>query len=758
MSPIDREVLVRRHTVRVTEIDPRSPLQVGNGEIGMSVDVTGLQTFPELYPVVDPAGGPAGTLLGTQSQWGWHSTPPPPGLDPDTALGAARRPYRTPRGDVPYVDAQPLAGSDDSALDDATLWLRANPHRLDLARMGLLVPDGGSYRAPSSADLGQTRQSLDLWSGTITSDVVLAGRRLQVTTACHPERDVLAVRVVGRGSPDGSVPDDGAVPDDDAVPDDGAVPDRGAVPDDGVGLAVRLTFPYGSQSWSNAADWLSPDAHTTEVHARPHGARVLRRFDGAGEATYRVDVSVGPGTHVEQTGAHEVTVTSDGPVLDLVVGLAPTTSDGTSDGSAVGTVVGTGDGTADGTATHGPTTVDDVLTATAAHWPAFWRSGAALDLSGSTDPRAHELERRAVLSQYLTAIQCAGSLPPQETGLVGNSWRGRFHLEMHWWHAAHFPLWGRPELLERSMGWYERILPAAQATARLQGYAGARWPKQVGPDGRESPSDIGPFLLWQQPHVIHLAELLRRAGDPADVVARLGGLVEETARFMADVAEPTPDGYALGPPLIPAQESYASMRDRVVNPPFELAYWSWALGVAQRWRVQGGGEPEPLWDAVGRGMVRPLVREGVLAAIGVEPFTIRTDHPSMVYGLGVVPATDLMDPAVVRATLASVLDDWDWPSTWGWDYPALAMTAARLGDPALAVDLLLRDETKNLHLPNGHNRQTDHLPVYLPGNGGLLAALALMAGGWDDDGGRSAPGFPDDGTWVVRHEGFVPAP
>ena len=60
-----------------------------------------------------------------------------------------------------------------------------------------------------------------------------------------------------------------------------------------------------------------------------------------------------------------------------------------------------------------------------------------------------------MLSQYLTAIQCAGRYPPQETGLTFNSWEGKFHLEMHWWHAAHFALWDRLELLERSLGYYD---------------------------------------------------------------------------------------------------------------------------------------------------------------------------------------------------------------------------------------------------------------------------------------------------------------
>ena len=106
-----------------------------------------------------------------------------------------------------------------------------------------------------------------------------------------------------------------------------------------------------------------------------------------------------------------------------------------------------------------------VRQAAADSWSKFWLGGGAVDLSQSKDPRWKELERRIVLSQYLTAIQCCGSLPPQETGLVQNSWFGKFHLEMHWWHAAHFALWGRPELLERSLDWYRKILPG-RADAR----------------------------------------------------------------------------------------------------------------------------------------------------------------------------------------------------------------------------------------------------------------------------------------------------
>ena len=48
--------------------------------------------------------------------------------------------------------------------------------------------------------------------------------------------------------------------------------------------------------------------------------------------------------------------------------------------------------------------------------------------------------------EYVMAVHDAGSFPPQETGLGVNSWYGKFHMEMYWWHAAHWALWGRPEI------------------------------------------------------------------------------------------------------------------------------------------------------------------------------------------------------------------------------------------------------------------------------------------------------------------------
>ena len=71
------------------------------------------------------------------------------------------------------------------------------------------------------------------------------------------------------------------------------------------------------------------------------------------------------------------------------------------------------------------------------------------------------------------------------------------------------------------------------------------------------------------------------------------------------------------------------------------------------------------------------------------------------------------------------------------------MSASRLGDPEKAVGALLMDKRTNTYLVNGHNYQDKRLRVYLPGNGGLLTAVAMMCAGWDGNE-EDTPGFPKD--------------
>jgi hypothetical protein len=363
-----------------------------------------------------------------------------------------------------------------------------------------------------------------------------------------------------------------------------------------------------------------------------------------------------------------------------------------------------------------------------------------------------------VLSQYLTKAQCAGSFPPQETGLTYNSWFGKPHLEMHWWHAVHFALWGRPQLLQKQMQWYFDVYDKAAALAKRQGYSGVRWQKMVDHAGDESPSSVGAYLIWQQPHPITFAELLYRAAPAKDLLQRYSKIVFATADFMASYAryDSAKGRYVLGPPLIPAQERFKA--EETFNPTYELNYWHWALTTAQLWRTRLGMPRSKAWDDVLRKLSPLPVQEGVYLAAESAPDSYTnprylTDHPSVLGAVGMLPATAITDSATMRRTFDKVWQVWTWDDTWGWDFPMTAMTATRLGMPEKAVESLLMPIRTNRYLPSGHNYQDERLRLYLPGNGGVLTAVALMVAGYD--GCKTPmPGIPKDGSWKVKWEGL----
>jgi protein-glucosylgalactosylhydroxylysine glucosidase len=589
--------------------------------------------------------------------------------------------------------------TDKSGQEAEYNYLRESPQRLHLGQIGFSIHtrDG---RLANPSDLKPIRQELDLWTGAIESQFSVDNAAAIVTTCCHPARDAIFVDVSGRLL-------------------------------SGGWMSVVFRFPGPSSSVS-AADWDHSERHTTTPVRSDKNSVVLgRKLDGDG---YFVNLAWSDGT-LQRRGDHE---------WELIPAKGATQfrfwcEFGVEDDFSY---VPDADAAFDGVGSH---------------WQDFWSRGGVVDFSSSSDPRAEELERRVVLSQYLTAIQCSGSLPPQETGLTCNSWYGKFHLEMHFWHAAHFALWGRSGMLEKSLDWYTAILPSARERAKSNGYAGARWPKMTDPSGRDSPSPIGPLLIWEQPHPIVYAEWCYRAHPDAATLAKYGEFVQATAEFMASYAvlDNATKKYVLGPPVIPAQENHPARQ--TWNPTFELSYWRHGLKIAQQWRRRQKMEPIPLWDQIVEQLSPLPVVDGVYLAHENCPQTYTEknhDHPSMLAALGVLPG-DGVDPETMRRTLKKVMEVWDWPSTWGWDYPMAAMTAARLGDGKLAIDLLLLDTPKNHYRVNGHNYQRPDLSLYLPGNGGLLTAIAMMAAGWDGGPQTTAPGFPSDGSWNVQAEGLL---
>jgi hypothetical protein len=120
-----------------------------------------------------------------------------------------------------------------------------------------------------------------------------------------------------------------------------------------------------------------------------------------------------------------------------------------------------------------------------------------------------------------------------------------------------------------------------------------------------------------------------------------------------------------------------------------------------------------------------------------------SDHPIVSGISGVLPFTRLVDPEILGNSLDTINKKWNWNTTWGWDFPMLAMSAASLGRAEQAMDFLLMDAPKNRYLLNGHNYQDARLAIYLPGNGGLLTAVAKMC---------VSDQFPHNGKWKVKWE------
>lgn len=637
-----------------------------------------------------------GVPLGTQSQWGWHSFVNVNHYKFSETL----RKYNF-RGWDEWYSVQYKTPERNR---EAGEWFRGNPHRLHLGIVGLELtnPDGSRVKSSEIQDIDQT---LDLWDGIIKSNFQLDGEPVQVHTACSPDYDQIAATVHSPLIAAG-------------------------------GLKVNFRFPYPTgKHTDDGCNFSVPDKHTTEIISSGAHSVVFRRT--LDSTVYYVTVCwTGKATMTQKEKHYYV--------------LAP------SDNNFSFTCEFTDKAPA--TATDTP---EQAMRASSTYWQNYWNKGGVVDFSECTAPRAKELERRVVLSQYLLAIQDAGMYPPQETGLTYNSWFGKFHMEMIWWHQASFPLWGHADLLERSLGWYAQVESVAKDIAQRQGFKGVRWMKMTDPSGTEAPSNVGSFLIWQQPHIIYLADLVYRSNPSPEILKKYGDLVEETAEFMASFAtyDKAKNRYILKG-AIPAQETLRA--SETINSPFELSYWHFALSVAQKWRILEGKKRNPAWDKV-INKLSPLAynKDGLYLASEDAVNTYKdirftSDHPA-VLALGIFPMSRLIKKDIMKNTLSWIWDNWNWDETWGWDYPMVAMDAARLGEPQKAVDALLMDKRTNTYLVNGHNYQDDRLRVYLPGNGGLLTAVGMMCAGWDGNKVKN-PGFPKDGKWNVQWEGLLPMP
>ena len=685
---INRKAVVQRHNVINNSLDTLTSLSVGNGNFAFTADVTGMQSFPEAYA--------NGVPLGTQSVWGWHSFPNIENLK----VEEAQKTYDLEGRKISYT-VQPK----DPAAKKAVEYFRVNQHRLQLGNIGLEIKKKDGSLA-TAADIKDINQQLDLWTGIITSSFIVEGETVKVITVCDQTQDAVSFKI-----------------------------ESSLLKSNQISIRVRIPFPNGQ--WKDVGDnWNSTKPFSSAKQFTDSSAMVSVDLD---TTSYSLNLLWSTAVKMETKELNYYTIYPKGnkSVFEFSCLFQSLNNY---------RVV-----------PHRVLLFNKTYQSSIAGWNKFWLSGGAVDFSETKDKRAFEIERRTILSQYLTKIQCSSDYPPQETGLTYNSWYGKPHLEMHWWHAVHYAQWGRIDLMEKSLDWYFKVADKAFAIAKRQGFDGLRWQKMTDNEGNESPSSVGAFLIWQQPHFIYMAELLYRSKPNSAVLNKYKKLLFATADFMASFPSYNAQTkrYNLGKGLIPAQECFDAAK--TFNPTYELAYWSWALEVAQQWKKRLGLGRDKKWDEVIKNLAPLPQANGVYLATESTPDCYSdtskylVDHPAVLAAYSTIPAANGLDTVVMKNTFDLVWKIWKWNDTWGWDFPLVAMTAARLHMPDKAVEALLMPIRTNTYLKNGHNFQDDRLTIYLPGNGGVLNAVAMMCTGTDADKVINT-GFPKD--WKVKWEGL----
>jgi hypothetical protein len=72
-------------------------------------------------------------------------------------------------------------------------------------------------------------------------------------------------------------------------------------------------------------------------------------------------------------------------------------------------------------------------------------------------------------------------------------------------------------------------------------------------------------------------------------------------------------------------------------------------------------------------------------------------HPDLIGVYGMLPPIEGGDTNIAHSTVLELWDTWDWNNSndWGWDFPWMAMAAARTGETQIAVDALMDNSPEN---------------------------------------------------------------
>ncbi len=331
-----------------------------------------------------------------------------------------------------------------------------------------------------------------------------------------------------------------------------------------------------------------------------------------------------------------------------------------------------------------------------------------------------ELVKKMVLSKYLLHVNSTGIYPPQESGLTYNCWNSKFHLEMHLIHSLWNIYNNHVDDLVKSFDYYLSIMPSSLKRASLNGYKGLRFPKMTGPDGEDSPSNIGPLLIWQAPHILFMLQEIYYLYNKENIIKKYEPLISGTIDFMISFLTLKDSKYQMLDPLLEACESIPL--DRCQNPSFELEYWRYTLERQPKIDTVLYGHQRYDYLDITSKIITPKEDDGIyLKTYGViDKYDLYKDHPTEGFLMSFFKSK-IVDKEKMEKTIDYILKNMDLSSYWGWDFPFLGLSLLNCGEIEKSIEVTQLNTINNQYLYNGYNTSPrDDLKAYLPGNGAFL--------------------------------------
>lgn len=243
------------------------------------------------------------------------------------------------------------------AENDISQWLIQNPQRANLGRIGFTFAGDDV----TEEMLDRKSQTLDLWTGKISSSFSYLGEDVQVETWSDSSSDIVGIIAQSKLLSDGTI-------------------------------GIFFDFPLPTTNKFDAPSvgvFNATTNHTTSMTTSGRAASIRHDLD---ETTYftsiewNIDAKIsGP---VNDTHRYVLEAAEGAEELQIQVAFSPLPD----------AIV---------------PSFDNLTAASADWWEDYWTSGAFVDLSSSASPNATELQRITILSQYLVAVNSASSNPPQ---------------------------------------------------------------------------------------------------------------------------------------------------------------------------------------------------------------------------------------------------------------------------------------------------------------------------------------------------------